>query len=262
MNIIKETKNYYLNSNNVTAKNGTFKSDIVFNINNLIKNDKNILYNTISIVHSEIPFSFYNINANNNKLSLSTGDILIPFGNYNANSLMKYLNGVFPVGMVLTLDRSNGKFTLTYDSMITIYKESTCQRVLGLVYGANFVGSTINFPYPVNCLGTNNIYIKSPNIILDNYNTSTQDYITLLSIPISVEPFELIIYNNFSQTKHLIKNKTLDSIEILIVDDNNNMINFNNTDWSITLQIETSYNIVQNNINLTDYLSNTSQNEI
>ena len=261
MNTIKETKNYYLNSNNTTAKNGTFKSDIVFNISNLVKSDKNIIYNNISIIHAELPFSFYIVNEYNNLLSLSTGNIIIDVGNYNANSLMKYLNTKFPIGMVMTLDRTTGKFNITYNSNFVINSSSTCQKLLGLLKNINYSGFNITFPYPANCLGTNNIYIKSPNVILDNYNTSTKDYITLLSIPVSVEPFDLIIYNNFSQTKHLLKNKTLDSIEIIITDDDNNKINFNNTDWSISLQIENFISANLNNINLLDYL-NQQQNNI
>ncbi len=260
MNTIKETKNYYLNSNNTLAKNGTFKSDIVFNVSSLVKVDKNVLYNNISITHAELPFSFYIVNEYNNLLSLSTGNINIDFGNYNANSLMKFLNSKFPTNMIMTLDRSTGKFTITYNSSFSINQSSTCQKLLGLLDKVDYVGSTINFPFPANCLGTNNIYIKSPNVILDNYNTGTQDYITLLSIPVSVEPFELIIYSNISQTKHLLKNKTLDSIEIIITDDNNNKINFNNTDWSITIQIETYINANINNINLLEYLNQQNNN--
>ena len=253
-NTIKETRNYYLNSNGVSAKNSTFKSDISFNINNLVKDNKNILYNNIAVIHAEIPFSFYNINEYNSLLSLSTGDINIDYGNYNANGFIKYLNPKLPSGMILSLNSSTGKFTLTYNTTFTINDSTTCFKILGLSK-INYTGTIINFPYPANFLGTNNIYIKTPNVILDNYNTTTQDYITLLSIPIAVEPFELIIYNNFSQTKHLLKNKNLDNIEIIITDDDNNKINFNNTDWSIALQIETYINANINNINLLDYLN-------
>ena len=168
MNTIKETKNYYLNSNNTAAKNGSFKSDIIFNINNLVKDDKNVLYNNISIVHAEIPFSFYVVNEYNNLLSLSTGNINIDFGNYNANSLMKFLNSKFPIGMIMSLDRSTGKFKITYNSNFIIYKTSTCQKLLGLQNNQDYNDVIINFPFPANCLGTNNIYIKSPNVILDN----------------------------------------------------------------------------------------------
>ena len=86
--IIKDTKHYYLNSNGGDVKNNNLKSDIIFNIPNLIKDEKNILYNTVSIVHCEIPYSFYIINEYNNLLSLSTGNIYIDYGNYNANSFM------------------------------------------------------------------------------------------------------------------------------------------------------------------------------
>ncbi len=130
--IIKDTKHYYLNSNGGDVKNSYLKSDIIFNIPNLIKDEKNILYNTVSIVHCEIPYSFYIINEYNNLLSLSTGEIYIDYGNYNANSLISYLKTKLPTNMNITLNSSTGVFTLTYNQPFQIYETTTVYQVLGL----------------------------------------------------------------------------------------------------------------------------------
>ena len=72
---------------------------------------------------------------------------------------------------------------------------------------------------------------------------------TLLSIiPIDQPAFALITYNNFTNTKNIIKNKTLDKIEILIKGEDENFINFNNIDWTMKLKIDITrkYNIYDN----------------
>jgi len=253
--IIKDTKHYYLNSNGGDVKNSYLKSDIIFNIPNLIKDEKNILYNTVSIVHCEIPYSFYIINEYNNLLSLSTGDIYIDYGNYNANSLISYLKTKLPTNMNITLNSLTGVFTLTYNQPFQIYNTTTVNQVLGLRDANHLsINNSIIFDYPCNFLGTKNLYIKS-NIILDNFNSTTKDYITLSNIPVSVEPYSIVLYNNYSNSKHIIKNKNLDNIEIKIYDDENNLVDFNNTDWSITLEIESYINANFDNINLIQYLN-------
>lgn len=76
------------------------------------------------------------------------------------------------------------------------------------------------------------------------------------NIPVSVEPFSIILYNNYSNAKHIINNKNLDNIEIKIFDDDNNLIDMNNIDWSVCLEIETYIKANFDNTNLIDYLSN------
>lgn len=262
MDIVKTTKKYFLSPTGGKQKNGSYLSDIEFNLNGIITNEKYILYNTISINHAEIPYSFYIINVYNNLLSLSTGDIYIERGNYNVSSLMKYINSKLPTNMILSFNSTNGKFTLTYNQQFYINASSTINKILGLdktVYLST--NNVINFPYPANCLGTKNLYIKS-NFILDNFNTTTKDYLTLACIPVSVEPYGIILFNNFTNASHIVKNIQLDNIEIKIYDDDDNLVNFNNIDWSITLELNTFMKQDYNNINLNNYLSNLNNNSI
>jgi hypothetical protein len=256
MNIIKDTKQYFLNPSAGTQKNGSFYSDVNFFINTLIKDDPNILYHTITIIHAEIPYSFYIINEYNNKLVLSTGTINIPYGNYNANSLLKYINSQVPTNMVMSFDSSTGKMKLTYNQFFSILSSSNVQEVLGLDYNKTYSSSNnvIQFPYPINVLGTKNLFIKS-NVILQNYNSVTQDYVTLSSIPVSVEPYGIILYNNYSNSTFIVKNRILDNLEIQIYDDNNNLVDFNNVEWNITIEVTAYVSANFNNTNLSQYLA-------
>ena len=258
MNIIKDTKKYFLVPSGGTKNNLSYNSDIVFNINGIIQDEKYILYNTISINHAEIPYSFYVVNVYNNLLSLSTGDIYIDKGNYNATSLMKIINSKLPTNMIMSFNSTNGKYTFTYNQPFNIKNTTTIYKLLGLenkLY--NSISNIINCPYSANLLGTKNLYIKS-NFIISNLNTSTQDYITLACIPVSVEPYSIILFNNFSNSSHIIKNRNLDNIEIKIYDDDNNLVNFNNIDWSITLEVNTFVSQDFNNTTLINYLNNST----
>ena len=254
MSIIKDSKKYFLNPASAMSNNGY--SDVTFTINNLLKDDKNILYSTIAIIHSEIPYSFYVVNQTNNLLRLSTGDISIPYGNYNANSLMKAMNALLPVNMILSFDATTGKLKLTYTQSFSILPTSTIQKLLGLVKNQTYVSSNniIQFPYPMNVLGTKNLFIKS-NINLSNFNTTTQDYVTLSCLPVNVEPYGLLLYNNYSNSAHIIRNTSLDSLAIRIYDDDNNLVDFNNVEWNITIEITSYVQVTFSNTTLNQYLS-------
>lgn len=259
MNLITDTKQINLSSSTTDAKkNGILNSNLAFNIPNLLRKDKNIVYNTIKLTHAEIPYSFYIINEYNNILNLSTGQISLTLGNYNANTFLRLLQSLLPVGYTVVFDTFTGKFTLEYNTSFSILPNSTCYKLMGFDNNTTYNSSNniIVMPYPANFLGTKNIFIKCPNIILDNYNTQTKDYITLLSIPVNVPPYGIILYENTSNMKNVIKNNHLDRIELLIYDEDNNLIDFNNIDWSITIEIETIINMYINNLNIGQYLQN------
>lgn len=265
MSIIKDTRKFFLNPMYATSNNSSF-SDVTFNINNLIKDDPNVLYSTIGIVHAEIPYSFYVVNKYNNCLFLQTSlgvqiNVIIPYGNYNANSLMKAINNLLPPNMVLSFDSTTGKMKLSYNQGFSILESSTMNRLLGLEKNKLYtsVNNVIQFPYPMNVLGTKNLYIKT-NVNLSNFNSVTSDYVTISCIPVNVEPYGIILYNNFANTSHIVRNKTLDNLTIQIYDDENNLVDFNNIDWNLTIEITSYIEMTFNNISLNQYLLNNNIN--
>jgi hypothetical protein len=258
---INDSRQIQLNTNGATKNNLSFNSDVLFNIPNLIKKQNYILYNTIRIIHCEIPFSFYIINEYNNLLALSTGNISITYGNYNANSFITALSLLLPTNMTITLNSSNGKFTLSYNASFSILATSTINKIMGFSKNITYTSTSNNIilPYPANFLGTNNIYVKSPNLILENYNTSTKDYITMSNIPVNVPPFGIVQYLNQTGSKNIVKNIQMDNLEIQITDDDNNLIDFNNLEWSITIEIESIMQFNYNPKTLEDYFNGNNQ---
>ena len=62
---------------------------------------------------------------------------------------------------------------------------------------------------------------------------------TLLSIiPIDQPAWGLIMYNNYTDTKNIIQNLTLDSLDIQIKGEDENYINFNNIDWTLKCKLD------------------------
>jgi hypothetical protein len=59
--------------------------------------------------------------------------------------------------------------------------------------------------------------------------------------------------------KSIFKEYEFNSIDISITDDKNNLIDFNNIDWSMTLQIDITNEIVENLDNLQDIYFNQHQ---
>lgn len=250
-NIVVDSHKFYLAPAGATVKrNSFFNSNLEFNIPSLYQSSGNVLYSTIRCLHAEIPYSFYIVNEYNNLLSLSTGDIFIPFGNYNANSFMKYLETALPIGMTVSFNTTNGKFTLSYNQPFSINASSTCYILMGFtkqqVYNSN--ANQIHMPYLANLMGSKNIYVKIPNLILDNYNAATQDRATLLNIPVNVSPFGIVMYENSSGSASIIKSIQIpDTLILQLADDENNLIDFNNTEFSITIQIDFYLSVYKNN---------------
>jgi hypothetical protein len=270
MNVITDTKQIHLSPSGATLKkNGFLNSRLQFNIPFFIKKDKNVMYHTIKVLHAEIPYSFYIINEYNSKLVLTTGTITFPYGNYNANTFMQMLQPLLPVNMTITFDTFTGIFTLTYNLTFSILSSSTCGKLMGFQSGTSYtsVSNKITMLYPANFLGTKNLYIKIPSLIIENYNTNTKDYSTLLALPIGVSPFGIINYDNVSASKNVIKNTNgTDLLDVVIVDDDNNDVDFNNIDWNITLEVETIIQLQQTYQNTVQdflneiYSKNISQN--
>ena len=242
-NIIYDSKSVTLNPSGATQLlNGTAYSDMIFQIDDLIKiTSKHVLYNTIKITHAEFPFSFYVINDSNNYLSLSTGNITLEQGNYNAIQFQTYLNSLLPTNMTISLNTITGKFTFTYTQYFYINASSTC-GFLGFLNNVYYYSSLNKIVLPNPCNFTlQNLYIKTPNLLLENYNTVSKDYSTLRNIQINTSPFGMILYENKSDSKNLVKNiSDVDTLRIQIFDDYGSLVNFNSIPWTITLQVESA----------------------
>jgi hypothetical protein len=59
----------------------------------------------------------------------------------------------------------------------------------------------------------------------------------LATVPIEAPTFGVILYDNITNIKTRLNNNQLDGFDILILDDDNNAVNFNNVNWCISVLI-------------------------
>ena len=253
-----------INSKYGIQENGTMKSDILFNYRNLLSDDSNILKSFITLLSAEIPCSFYVINSLNNKLIISgptitTKTIIISNGNYNANTLIIELIskiGASGLNMEITINKSNGILTFTSSGFVNYYFDGTILDIIG-TYSSKVSSSNIyTCSYPLNLLGVKKLLIKSEKLSI--HAVSSIDYSSsniLASIPVDVPPFSMISYTSQSDTtKHLLNLRSINQIDIQIYDENNNLIDFNNLDWSISLILSSEINTNDQRYYLNDIL--------
>ena len=252
--IYTKNKLITVNSKYGIQENGTMKSKLLFNYKNLLSDDENILKSFITVSNAQIPCSFYVINALNNKLviagpTITTTTIYVSYGNYNANSLISELVNKLSLGgftMSIAINKINGILTFSSNGFLSYYftSASTILDILGT--SSSIIATSTNYtcPYPLNLLGVKKLLIKSTRLSV--HSVSTIDYASsniLITIPSDVSPFSMISYTSQSDAnKNLLNIRTINEIDINIYDENNNYIDFNNLDWTMTLIISSEVN--------------------
>ena len=252
--IYTKNKLITVNSQYGIQENGTMKSKLLFNYKNLLSDDENIMKSFVTVINAQIPCSFYVINALNNKLvvagpTITETPILISNGNYNANTLISELvSKLFASGltMTITINKINGILKFSSNGFLDYYftSDSTMLEILGTTSSIIATSTNYTCPYPLNLLGVKKLLIKSTKLSI--HSVSTVDYASsniLLTIPSDVSPFSMISYNSQSDAnKNLLNVRSINEIDINIYDENNNYIDFNNLDWTMTLVISSEIN--------------------
>ena len=170
-------------------------------------------------------------------------NITIPVGNYNGNSLINSLKSLInDSNFIISISKITGKLTFTHNKSFIIYTDN--DHSIGYILGFdlnNLYYSTgiLTCPYPLNLLGYKRLEIYTQGLQTNNYSSLNNGMCTLLSIiPIDQPAWGLIMYNNYTDTKNIIQNLTLDSLDIQIKGEDENYINFNNIDWTIKCKLD------------------------
>jgi hypothetical protein len=255
-----------INSKYGDQENGTMKSKMLFNYRNILADDETILKSFVTILNAQMPCSFYVINSSNNQLIISgptitTKTIIISNGNYNANTLITELIskiGASGLNMEITINKSNGILTFTSSGFVNYYLDGTLLEILGTDSSKVSSSNIYTCSYPLNLLGVKKLLIRSERLAIQA--VSSIDYAStnvLVTIPVDVPPFSMISYNSQSESnKNLLNIRSINQIDIQIYDENDNLIDFNNLDWTISLVISSEVQIVQQQIYMKDILKN------
>ena len=234
-----------LNSQDGEKVNGTYLSNINFNFSGLLSDDNNILRTYITVLNAQFPVSFYIIDDTDNVLNYTQASvsksITVPIGNYNGNQMVTILNTGFTnngSGITTSLNSQNGIliFLIADGFSYTFLSTSTIKSLLG--FSSDITSTTlITMPYQLNLLGKKKLFINSNHLRNSAFSSKSLSCVqTIASIPVDQPPYSMINYTSVSDLEKIILfNRSLDVLDIQIVDEENKYINFQNIDWSITL---------------------------
>ena len=253
--IIQDTKLLSLNSKYASKLNGTQNSRVLFDFVNIIDKSKDHLYMTMAVQSAEIPSSFYNVTIKNNITRVDRDDIAaafditIPVGNYNADTYLAKFKELYdaatPSNVTIALDAVTGIFNLQEAlADFTIKSVGSTSYVLwGGEVGTDYVfpvaGTAASFGFPANFLGVTKIKLSSDNLAGTNVDSSQLKTTTLIdTISVAATPFGLTIFNSLGR-ETLMKAKRIEEIDLELRDQDDNLIDFNNAEWCISIIINT-----------------------
>ena len=234
-----------VNSKNGTRKNDSYNSDVVFNFQGILKEDKSIINTEIELINAQIPVSFYSINYTNNVLTYtldSTKTFTLTRGNYSSSQLIQTLRNAFISNgdiFTITISSISGILTFSSNSQFTFeYNQSTMMNLLGFNQSITSSQNVIIAPFPLNLVSITSLNVTSNALACYNYSSNGGLTNSVMILNVDKPQWGVITFQSQNKQSKLLRNKIIDSIDIQIKDQNGNFINFNNLDWSLTFSIQ------------------------
>jgi hypothetical protein len=222
--------------------NKTMKSNVVFFFSNMLKSDKNIYQKRISVVNAQFPVSWYLINSSNNRIYINTILYLFPVGDYNVSTFISTWKATFGSNWTLTYNTITKLITFTNNQAFTFRDDyNSLFPILGFITGTTYTSNSnsLTSQCVVNFGGLLKLNIKTSSFTSNNTDSFNKGKTrTICSVPVNADQTSIVFYNNFTKYSIMFKNSYFEDINIEIQDEYKNYIDFNNVDWSITLQID------------------------
>src|ERR1700722_18358969 len=232
---ITKTKSQIYNISSKVSENGAYKSYIRVNLPDLNFSNNNIQNVYLSVLHCEVPNSFYIVNYVNNSIVVNSIQYTIPVGNYNANTLITALLALLPADFAISYSSTSNKYTWTNTTNFTINaSNANCKINTVISIGTTDVSSvslSLICPYNVNFLPLSRLNFRNNTFKFNNYNQADNSSNLFLSLQNNAPQQGMINYTNQTMLRYLIDDKALTTFVINITDDYGNFINFNNIDW-------------------------------
>ncbi len=111
-----KTKTRIFNISSINSYDTT-KNKVIIDLPDLSFENNNIQNIYFSVLHGEVPNSFYVINENNNTLIIDNITYTVDNGNYNATTLITKLLLILPVGYGITYSSTSNKYTFTHSTI-------------------------------------------------------------------------------------------------------------------------------------------------
>lgn len=264
MTTLNENRLVVLNSRDGKKLNGTSNSNIVFTFPSLMIRDDNIIHNALTLDSVDIPHTFYNVTEHNNILRIrwqraiiKNRTMTIPVGNYNTETFrvlfLAMFQNLFGATPILVFNPTTGKYNFNPPpdtngniSIVTFLSSgSTGLRLLGvnetsdttIQYDAE---DNVELDYVVDFFGSKKLNVFSDALAGHNSDSSFLGETHIIASVSITSPFlDIIHFKYLHSGLSILKNKSISQIDIQIRDENNNLVNFNNHDWSFAFHILT-----------------------
>ena len=213
-------------------------SDCDFFLETIIEAPRFDMQMLISVIDAEIPYSFYNVTTSNNTLVINNIEISINPQNYSAFNIVDAFNVQFALeslDIVMSFNDNNNKFSLLSPTTFTI-DSTTMIKELGMDNLPQTTNTYISNKV-CNLAGTSSIYIRSDNMNIQNINSFGKTNGVLSKVLVNTSPGNFIFFQPTTPQYFLLGN-SLNFINIQLLNDDNQFIDFNGLDWSLTLSIE------------------------
>ena len=248
--IIIESKLIVLNSADATKLNGGMNSNVIFEFNDVMLKSNDIVYTTLAVLDAEIPASYYNVNSINNTTSITRNsvnyNIVVSPGNYNVLQFITEFKSRYTIAtsgtLAMSFDAITGKLSIQDTAFDLIINDnlSTSYILLGAVKGTSPTFSKTatpmnSFDSLANFLGITRIKLLSDTLVSRNIDSNNMTTTTVIdTLGASAGDFGLTVYNSLGRETLLLA-KRIQEIDIQIKDQFNNFIDFNFTNWNISL---------------------------
>jgi len=232
---IQSSINIYLDSSEAFFTSGKEKKFFFTNPIECLPNHQMIL----ELKSAIFPISMYNINSTNNRLFFNSHTAtIIEEGNYDTVSLLHWCNQNLS-GITVTFNEQKHKFVFTSSigSFSLFTGPNNALKLFGFDDTIDHVstGNILTSQNVVDLSGLKNIVIKLPGLSLGSRSSNQTSGDILAKIPISVNPGEVLFYENNFSVKHQVKIKLIESLTIIIEDESGNQIDFNGNDYYLEL---------------------------
>lgn len=248
--LVKDTKTLQISTQSSSGflLNGDMKSKVRYELKQFIdfENDPNIEYVTVAMPYAVLCNSNYTINSTNNSLilrywdasivALSTVTLTIAVGNYSINTFIPTLLSALQPYVPTLQVRFNQllqklEFNHPTRNDTSFLAGSTIDYVMGFSGNFNITPSAtwVTTPRCVNFMP-----IPRFNVVCDfldngtilgsgsNFNTSG----IIASIPNNSKLNTMVVYEN-TENEFVLRNLSLNTLTLSILDDNNNYVDFN-----------------------------------
>lgn len=231
-----------------------YNSNLIFELDSILQcpSDTQMM---VGLTSCEIPYSFYNITHNNNKLSLKVGGVervvVLDPQNYNVESLMKAINlQLVTAQITMTFDDGKNKFIFTSTNPVIPppleggnpflpieFVSTTMHAELGI--SKTFSGNSVVLECDnvCNLSGTGSVYINLNNISISNLDSRGSVNGVVSKVNVTCNPGDYIFHALTEIQYYMINDRVIDNFNISLTDDNGEQLNMNGCDWSLSLTV-------------------------